>query len=118
MAKRKGSSSSGPSKVAKKGNETKTSDKGVNDTFRQLTRETRVLDGKLAELSEKESKLENKKRKLEDQRRELEKNEHKVEELKQLYSEMPHSFVLNFLLLSCLLLEMLPHFQMLYRRSH
>ena len=83
MAKRKGSSSSGPSKVAKKGNETKTSDKGVNDTFRQLTRETRVLDGKLAELSEKESKLENKKRKLEDQRRELEKNEHKVEELKR-----------------------------------
>ena len=72
MAKRKGSSSSGPSKVAKKGNETKTSDKGVNDTFRQRTRECCQLDGKLAELSEKESKLENKKRKLEDQKRKLE----------------------------------------------
>ena len=75
VAKRKGPSSSrspARDKAAKEGAETKASDKEVDHTFRQRTRECCQLDGKLAELSEKESKLENKKRKLEDQKRKLE----------------------------------------------
>ena len=75
VAKRKGPSSSrspARDKAAKEGAETKASDKEVDHTFRQRTRECCQLDGKLAELSEKESKLENKKRNLEDQKRKLE----------------------------------------------
>ena len=40
-------------KAAKEGIEAKTSDKVVDDTFRQLTREFWQLDGKRAKLSEK-----------------------------------------------------------------
>ena len=63
MAKRKGASTSGPkttSKAAKKGREAEPSETGVeeDDTFRQLTREFRLLDGKRAKLSEKQHELE------------------------------------------------------------
>ena len=89
-------------KAAKEGIEAKTSDKVVDDTFRQLTREFWQLDGKRAKLSEKQHELEQKvrneqrtleeqqrkleeeqKRKLQKQKRKLEEeHEHKVEQLK------------------------------------
>jgi len=97
MAKRKRSTASGPrtrSKAAKERREANTSERGVDDTFPQLTREFRQFDGKRAKLSEKElelefkvkdeqRKLEYQKRKLDEQKRKLENQTRKLEELKR-----------------------------------
>ena len=89
MAKRKGSSASGPrgrKKAAREGSDTKASESGgVEDECAQLRREIPALQGKRAELSEKQSKLENQKRQLEELKRKLEElKREQIEDIKQI----------------------------------
>jgi len=87
MAKRKGSSASGPrgrKKAAREGSDTKNSESGgAVDECNQVRCEVRALEGERAKLSEKQRKLEDQKRKVEEQERRLEERKRKLEDQKR-----------------------------------
>ena len=83
MAKRKGSSASGPrgrKKAAREGIDTKNSESGgAVDECNHVRCEVRALEGERAKLSEKQRKLEDQKRKLQVQRLKLDEQKRKME---------------------------------------